>query len=768
MSILLSEEQQEVVTSKHNQFVVRAAAGSGKTRILVERYLKHVIDEGISPDQILTITFTKKAAAEMKGRIVEALMQRARFAEAQVAETGPIQTIHSFCEKILRESALLAGLDPQFKILSEAQSTEIYDFALEKVLEAKEDHTDEIKQLIKDLSGKFEYYSPLTLHAKLSSGVSNVLGAFRGSGLTVEALWEIYKNPNSLELFWKKQIDSDLAEKSDTDDLENWLVKFAESLKAQSLKLPSWLKSKPEKLNNLSLLHSCGLMQLSLKVWEQMNLRMEELQAFDFCELEARAVQLIKGSESIAARFKKRYQVLMIDESQDVNPLQYQLIDSLSVPKEMMVGDPQQSIYGFRHADLRLFVSRSEERSCLGLSKNYRTSPGVLRFVDEMFGKIWTDSYRSMGEKQTEEDSDDLFGSVMPEINYEGVEFWPQMKKDHALSAYWIKQLIEEGHEPREVAVLVRTTNSATQIGQQLKGFGIPYQISGGAEKFYARLEVRDLANALIALADPWNDYAMLAMLYSPIVGLSLDSIVMLASEKPIFEALKSFEPLIECDKRKLQHFAFWFSELSDNAERMAAWEVIAKIFEASPFLVELAKRHDGMQKIANVRKVLRLAAEEPELGPMAFAGRIRNIQEIYHREGDAPALDENANYVSLMTVHKSKGLEFPVVVLADMHQKFNRRIRDVVSDPRSGLMFTKFSQEQSIFHDWLTQQNGVLDRQEELRVLYVAMTRAKSNLCVVVQPSAVATCPAGMIAQSFGFKDPSVENHLGIKVRKI
>lgn len=117
-----TKEQQAVIDAPESAFTVIAAAGAGKTFVLVERYLRHVEDEGLGADQILTITFTKKAAAEMKSRIVGRLRTKGLFDQAQVAETGPIQTIHSFCERLLRENALEAGLDPQFEIMSEEQS----------------------------------------------------------------------------------------------------------------------------------------------------------------------------------------------------------------------------------------------------------------------------------------------------------------------------------------------------------------------------------------------------------------------------------------------------------------------------------------------------------------------------------------------------------------------------------------------------------------------------------------------------------------------
>jgi ATP-dependent exoDNAse (exonuclease V) beta subunit len=151
-------------------------------------------------------------------------------------------------------------------------------------------------------------------------------------------------------------------------------------------------------------------------------------------------------------------------------------------------------------------------------------------------------------------------------------------------------------------------------------------------------------------------------------------------------------------------------------------------------------------------------------MGPLEFASRIRNIQQIRHREGDAPSLDENANLVTLMTIHKSKGLEFPVVVLPDTHQRLHRKLKEIVCDPTKGLLCTKFTKEQSIFHEWLDAKRKQAEREEELRTLYVGMTRAKEKLCVCVHPSRHTDTLAGIVGKVFQLRNSSAE---GIFVRK-
>src|SRR5437868_13257996 len=518
----LSEEQKQAIHSEHASLVVSAAAGSGKTRVLVERYLKHVMDEDFRADQILTITFTRKAAAVMKRRIVDRLNAAGLTEQAQIAETGPIQTIHGFCERLLRENSLAAGLDPEFEILSEAQASRLMEACIEQALSYPLEESEEAASLITKLAGRRSFGESFSPHARLEGAVREALHGWRGTGISVDYLEKLHQNPVALLSTWR-------------DSLLDWVIPevrkvFEEDRSNQSFanKLAAAYKSlrraKPRFLRpsvdaDLECARdTCGLMQIACDAWRRFESRMRSDQTLDFTALETYAVELIKRSPETRERLQEQYPIVLVDESQDLNPVQHDLLSTLKPRTEMFVGDRQQSIYGFRQADVELFARKLACTNSTLLSENYRSTDGILAFVDLLFQKLWEEAYQPMSRDKKAECA--------------GVELWVQRARDTYLTAQWIKELVEErraeGGAARDIAVLVRRSGYAMDLWRTLDRVGVPCRVSGGTEQFYARLEVRDVANALEALIDRSDDFALAALLRSPFVGLSLDTIVLL------------------------------------------------------------------------------------------------------------------------------------------------------------------------------------------------------------------------------------------------
>ncbi|HTQ11775.1 MAG TPA: UvrD-helicase domain-containing protein [Fimbriimonadaceae bacterium] len=742
-------EQLEVIQALDSAMIVTASAGAGKTAVLVQRYLKYV-EDGLEPDQILTITFTKKAAAEMKRRIVAHLRKKRLMRQAQVAETGPIQTIHSFCERLLRENALEAGLDPKFEIVGEGESGEMAERAVRDTLSSALEERPEAERLIAYLAGQRSFGAGQSPYAKLESSVQSVLDRLRGSGLEYDELERRYCDPASLQ----DLIESRIAEHLPLP-VSNYLANhrggaFADRLQAAykdwGERAPRWIAAKPdEPADREALDHTAGLFQICASAWLRMEHEIDREQRLDFTALESRALRLLQRSATTRLRVRKQYKVVMVDEAQDVNPLQHHLLEAMEIESEMLVGDAQQSIYGFRLADPALFKDRIGEDS-KRLSVNMRSRPGILRFVDLVFGSLWHD-YAPMTPPPSPIDLDVIELPV-----YSGVELWRQADKSTFEIAQLVREMLGE-HEISlgDVAILVRDSAFAQEMKSSLDRLEIPCRITGGTERFYARLEIRDLANTLRALGDPYDDFALLAMLRSPVVGLSLDAIAVLSQARPVVDSLGEFVSPVEEDADKLSCFLEWFTPLRGFADRLSAWEVLSELFAVSGYLPSLALRRNAPQLLANVRKLLRLAAEEPELGPLEYAERIREIQRLKHREGDAPAEDEKADLITIMTIHKAKGLEWPVVIVPEMHKAMGRRSKDVEIDPRLHLAVTKFGKRPSIYYTWLADLRHARETEEELRLLYVAFTRARERLCVVVHGSARPDTPAKRIAGIIG-----------------
>lgn len=736
--------------------MVTASAGAGKTFVLVERYLRLIEQFGLEPHEILTITFTRKAAAEMKERIVKKLRDEGRFEQAQVAETGPIQTIHSFCERLLRENSLAAGIDPEFEIMDEAEKARLEDAAIAKAMIATHTERPEAEALLRHLAGQREH-GAASPYARLENAIKRVLSGLRGTQVRLDDLQALAEPEGVRRLFEQKLLavqpsEVQFAFRQQTEG------SFAERLKAAfklaGKKAPPFVNGRysDESASEMSR-HTAGLVQLAIRAWSELEFQMHRLQSFDYALLESKAVALLRDSEPTRRRLAQQYRAVMVDEAQDVNPVQHQLLDSLGIERSMIVGDVQQSIYGFRLADVQLFRRRQEELPHLRLTRNWRSDEGILNFVDDLFGTMWTDLYEPM-RPQPEFDPDVIEMSAYP-----GVEIWELADKDVGQTVEFLLAMQQEsGRNLKDVTVLARFSKFANELHQRLEALGIKSRIVGGTERFYVRLEIRDLANTLKSLADPYDDFALLACLRSPVAGVSLDTIAALALEKPVVEALDTHIPSNLADREALDRFRSWFDKLRREADRLSAWEVLSRVMAESNYLPALAAKKGGERMLANVRKLLTLAAKQPELGPIEFAEQIREIQRLAHKEGDAQADDEDDDTLTIMTIHKAKGLEFDTVVVPDVHRRLGGRAESVEVDARLGLVATKFSKEDNIFHKWLAQERKDRELAEEMRVLYVALTRAKKQLCIVAHPKPRnANSLAGIIARELdlGRKSP-------------
>jgi ATP-dependent helicase/nuclease subunit A len=734
--VQLSSEQADVVCSLDPRISVVASAGSGKTLVLVQRYLRHVLEEGIHPDRILTITFTRKAAAEMKSRIVAGLREQGAFELAQTAETGPIQTIHSLCEQLLRERAFEAGMDVKFEILSEAQSARYQFDAIEEALATANCEHIEAEALIAELAGKHSYGNPNSPYSRLRYSVREGLIQLRGAFVGPAEPSEIYRDSETFRRRWVDSVlatqPTDVQELYQTGEALDWRMNLQSAWKLCKRPTPGWLRSLPSpEEDNRSDRETCGIAQIALEAWMRLEARMEALQEFDFSYIEDRAVKMLRSCAPSSTQslnsLADRFEVLMVDEAQDLNPKQHEIIEALGRERRLTVGDDRQSIYGFRLANPALFKN-AYKGDAKRLSRNYRSKIGILNFVDKVFSETWKNEY----EPATDPPEFDL--DRLDEQDFTGVEFWELSRAGPPSAAKFVRELIAEGAPPGEICVLTRNGAACHAIHEELGGLGTESRIHGGAEKFYTRMEVRDVANVLRCLADPYNDFSLLATLRGPIANLSLRSIAKLAMSRPVVDALTSAD-LDPEDREKVERFLGWFNPIRRYADRLSAWEVLSRVLAETPLLQALTTRENGKRQIANVRKLLILAARDSHLGAIEFADQVRDVQELRHKEGDADEFIDASNAVRLMTIHKAKGLEFPIVVLPETNRKLGGNTSEIVFDPELKLMSTHFGGPQGVLYKALSSAKKDREVAEELRVLYVAMTRARRKLCIGIYP---------------------------------
>ena len=751
-----TSEQQTAIDTELNEFVVLASAGSGKTRVLTQRYLRLIEEQGLSPDEILTITFTKKAAANMKERIVHALRSRGLFDAAQVAETGPIQTIHSFCERLLRENVLECGLDPEFEILSGSKSSQLKVECIRQSLAAAVEEIPLADRLIRDLAGIYRFSSSGSPYRFLEQTIEGVMENLRSGGKDRLETMETYSSPETLIKFWEDTLVADIPNEAVRAEFDfggrgSLVDRLQQAFRAADAKMPRIYSTRPTiEDDEAAVLHACGLVLLACDAWGRVENRMRREQALDFTLLESQAVSLLERSEITRARLQKQYRVVMVDEVQDVNPIQFRLLDAIHSESRMYVGDVKQSIYAFRHADVEKFQREAQRIEKLHLTKNFRSKEGIQRYVDTFF----RDQIAEYDEMLLPAPFD---LDVVSTVEFPGVEHWYLSKGDVSGVAKYVREIVEESVRPGEIAVLVRDNVHASQIQKALDLQQIESRIVGGSERFYTRLEIRDLANALRSVADPYDDFALLAVLRSPLAEISVDSMVLLAGMSPVVDHLTDFEPPIENDRAKIEAFLRWYRPLKAIADRLSAWEVLSEILARSPYLVALARRPTRHQRIANVRKLLSLAAGEPEKGPLEYAETIREIQAMRHREGDAPATARDQNLVTILTVHKAKGLEFDVVVLPQTEKKLVSSNREVVVEASRGCVAVKFGKTPATIYTHMQERRKQRDLAEEMRVLYVAMTRARKRLCICLYPKSSVDTVSKRIQSTFGESAPGI-----------
>ncbi|MBL8087849.1 MAG: UvrD-helicase domain-containing protein [Chthonomonas sp.] len=744
--IELSEEQSAAVNHAPARFSVIAAAGAGKTRVLVARFVNAVLLGRARADEILTITFTRKAAREMRARIVEQLRSAGRFEDAQLAETGPIQTVHGFLHRVLRENALDARMDPEVEIASGAESRTMRELALARVLTAPELLSPAANALISELAGE-RVYNSTDPHGKLGALVHEAVDALRISGRPLREFERIYADALSLQEAWTDVFLASF-EPPARAIFEETTGSVSERLLAvkASSKNVAWMKSTTIETEERFYTTLCAFMEIAIETWRQYGAEMERAQRFDQTELEWRGVRLITDVPRVRQRLRDRYKLLLVDEAQDLNPIQMSLIQALQIEDEMLVGDAQQSIYGFRYADPQLFLDRVESLPSVRLARNHRTKePGILRFIDDYFGKRWKSHYVPMSPT---EDLEDPFGAPVAQ-EFTGVELWKaDLGRDEAIVS-GIQRTLGDGIPGNAIAVLCRTAKECSSIQGALERVGIASRVLTETEKFYTRMVVRDIANGLAALSDPNDGLALLSMLHSPFVDLSLDSVVQIASHENTREAMLTLDLEDADDAAKLQSFRRWLEPLSGYADRLPAWEVLSLLFAETEYLQRLARGVRARQDVANARRVLALAAASPHWGPREFGEHIRAVQLIGHRAGEPTWIDPAEDEVTLMTMHAAKGLEFPVVVVVADTMGRNKADKSRF-DSRTGLAYVPLEPGARPFaKQWLDHLSMSAELAERDRLYYVAMTRAVERLILVASSTSEASTASRHLYQA-------------------
>ncbi len=802
-------EQIEAIERRTGNLLLEASAGSGKTSVLVERFARSVVEDGVEVGAILAITFTEKAAAELRVRIRQRLRDLGDAAAARAAEGAFISTIHGFCARILRAGALTAGLDPRFTVLEETLAGQLSDLAFERALESLGAQGPDAQELIASLSPADLREAIVSLHGELrASGqlaprlpelapapelgplqtvllavaaeAARELGAHAGpSASVVSALESLQRCEAVLAVAepWPGELDIAALPKGNahalaTDTCQEYraaLERFREACRAR--------RAVGVHRHLGYLLERFGVEYALLK---------REHSGVDFEDLELMARELLRSDAALRERMRGRFTQVMVDELQDTNRVQLELIELVCAENLFTVGDAQQSIYGFRHADVGRFEALGARRAEAGeratLTVNFRSRPELIEALNLAFEGVLGQRFRRLnagrGDRSATEPAVELL-LIDKDGDWEGGQAAVWRVAEARALAERVDELIQRGASPRDVVVLTRAGTDLRTYEQALEERGVPTYVIGG-RGYWGHPQVIDLLAYLRVLANPLDEEALFTVLISPLAGLSLDGLVILVAAAReqgssvwgvIQGALAELEDLSQEDQTRLRSFRSWLSAERAASAYHGVHRLIDRALGASGYELEILALSGGIRRMANVRKLMRLGREhEEQHGPdlrgfLDFVharglGDDRTDGELDPRESEAPVESEALDAVRLMTIHRAKGLEFPIVAVADLGRG-PRYVREVVRVGQGGRFGIQLSEpgsgrrEPALELESLASEQRERDAEEEKRLFYVAMTRARERLILsgaasFAKWSSSGGPPVGWIAEAF------------------
>jgi ATP-dependent helicase/nuclease subunit A len=754
----LPNEQQRAAIEAHGTVFVAAGAGTGKTAVLVERFVRAVVDDGLDVDSLLVITYTERAAGELRARIRAALLERGRADLALELDGAWVSTIHGFCRRVLGAYPLAAGVDPSFRVLDEPQAlvlqAEAFAAALERFCAA--DEPDRWRLLAT--------YGAVGLRQMLVEVYATLRSAGRELVLESDARAPLQERIEAL-----REAATGLRDDGGASDQQQAAAAAAlELLEATSL---------PERLLALADMKTRGPRAaafaeardvLVAAALEELAARDRELlqellttfgeayadakdaeSAVDFEDLQLRARDLLRDDSAIRARERERFRSIMVDEFQDTNRLQTELLDLLCEGSDadlFVVGDEFQSIYGFRHADVAVFRERrSAAPTVLPLTRNHRSRPEVLAAVNELFGGEFGDEFQRLEPAQGADvpalrNAFELLVTDKAATAVAGVH-WRRSEARHVATR--VRELVDAGvASPGEIVVLFAAGTDAEWFEEELRAVGLPTYRAAG-RNYFGQQQVADLLSYLRLLHNRYDDEALLGVLASPFVGVSNDTLVLIRAEaqrQPVFRGLERPLPadLPEVDRRLLLAFRQRYERLLDVAAHASLELLCERILAEHDYDLAILALADGRRRYANLRKLARLARSYEELRGADLEGFVRFVEgqeAVGAKESDAVSEEEGSDAVRLLTIHAAKGLEFEVVVVADAGRS-RPPVSDILalSDGRFGFKVahpatgTRVS---TISYQDVKAQREHAEQAERLRLYYVAMTRAKERLIV-------------------------------------
>jgi len=766
-------------------------------------------DADVGIENVLAFTFTEKAAAEMKQRIRRELRRRGRPALAREAESAWISTIHAFCRRILGAHPLAAGLDPRFVVLDEVQAGrlahEAFDAAFERFAAEGDPGRVELAAAY-GLPGLREMV--ITAHDELRSHgeadpelpaidpppEEEALRELAAAADALLAASEQDTHPNAIEARATVARALELAASGRVPD-EDELAALEVKTKAGSFKgdvaerYRAALRELESRVVAVANAHRYEHLRELVRLYgREYAERKAARSALDFEDLQLRARDLLSRRADLRERLQEQFRHVMVDEFQDTNRLQLEIVELLHGPGTRLftVGDEFQSIYAFRHADVEVFrelerkseAAPEEVAGVRRLSGNFRSRPEVIAAVNAI-GRALLPDYQELavgaepGELRggddpavelllTEQHGWDEEGAL-PGVSADE-QAQPYRVAEARFLARRLRELADAGFPRGGMVVLLRAFTYVEAYERALEEQGLtPYVVGGRG--YWSRQQVTDLRHLLTAIANPLDELALFGALASPACGVRPDTLWLLRAiggsrrlwttlralyvegEEHELEQPELAEHIPADDAERLRAFCATLLELREEGPRLGLEGLIERAISDTGYDLALLMMDEGRRRMANVRKLMRLAREyEATEGPdlRGFLDFVDGEREIRAREGEASLQAEDHDGVRIMTVHGAKGLEFPLVAVADLGRGLGggfppalrlhpagAETEEEAGAVRVGLRLARLGAKQKPIFDYqaLQERADELAREEERRILHVALTRAQERL---------------------------------------
>jgi len=825
----MNEAQLAAVTTRVPDVLVSAGAGSGKTMVLTQRYFHLITNHRYKVDQILTLTFTRKAAQEMRERIARDLECAGLTKERRALSRAPIGTIHSYCERLLREHALEAGIDPNFRLLDQVEANTLEEKTLDAIFadiwDGDQQEREEIGRLLldiphhelraalRDLHGAARTHgipiagitpedptSPAECQREVLTALEALL-ALKQEGtatwqLNVEAaevaaadLWEVL---SAAEWSWESldQVSGLQARLTPSGGPKDRAKAAREGIKAA---LERWCGAV---LDQLVLPYQRAFLILLTRFDQQFTAAKQRTGLLDMADLLLLTDALLaRETTGAPGQSRPQFRQVMVDEFQDTNPLQARIIQRLRGDGHLfLVGDVKQSIYRFIGSDVQVFLRHQEEITALGVAgqrigmhHNYRTRPEVLEPLNSLFAGLWPAADAAAPDTFFFEPltaGQQFAATDTPAIEiafWSGDAYLADEAREH--EAAWVARrmlqltgklgnaplhLTEKRENPedpittrpasfRDILLLFRASTDIPRHEYALRQAGIPYYVVSG-RGFYQTPEVQDLLRLLQVVENPLDDFALAVVLRSPLVGVSDDTLYWLSRDWstwrpgtafpeeasasrygrlwPTIAQAETVPILPEDDRAALRAFRALLGELQALLPAGQPLDLLDLILARTRYLACLLAADGGEQRAANVRKLREVAADfqQRDIFDMAdFQRYLSQLGQIATREASAPLDVEASDVVRLMTIHAAKGLEAPIVFLADCGREAKRDYPVFHLTPRGRLLCKAPTPEgewqRPAAYAVALEAAAAEDQAEGERLLYVALTRAREHL---------------------------------------